>query len=208
MLVTLDGQRLSDSFATDSTLGQVVDQVRSLHENCLIVSVALNGQILGEEELEPRLAERVPTDAQVDLESGQPMPLVRDALRGLAEEFAEAAGRQESIANQLAAGNAPAAVAEVGGCIGLWQTCHRVLVQCSGLLGEDLTRFTHETRTVQACFEDVVSQLIELRAALEGRDMVRLSDLVRYEMPDLCKAWRGLLDDLAQQVENAACSTT
>lgn len=201
MIVTIDARRVDAALAADATLQILLDQVRAAHvPDRLIVSVAVNGRPLSDEELQDDLALPVAADAQIDLETGDRGALICAALRGLADEFAAAADRHVAIAERLSAGDAAAAVRDVGELIGLWQTCCRVLDQCSALLGKHLAERMHDNRPVYGWFEDVVGKLSEVRAALEARDTVLLADLVRYELPPFCQTWQAVLNDLADQV--------
>lgn len=201
MIVTLNGRKVDREFGADCTLQTVVDEVRAGHEDCLIVSVNVDGQHVSDDELRQLLEQPVSETAQIDLESGNPRELVRDALRGLALEYARAGQGLGDIVKKFDAGDASNGVRDVAAYIGLWQVSHRVVAQCSGLLHGDLLELEHQDRTVQAWFEDAVQKLGEIRAALEARDMVLLADLIRYELPELSQAWQELLDDVAGQIE-------
>lgn len=200
MIITLNNQRVDGDFAAGSTLLALINEVRVAHGNPLIVSVCLNGQRLGEAELEAALAQPVADSAQIDLESGNPHELVGDAIRGLARAFADARARQAAIAEQLDAGVVSEAVQSVGPYITLWQTCSRVLVQCGNLVGDDLMQREHQGCTVQTWLRNALPKLSEIRDALEARDMTLLADLVRYEIPGLCGTWEELLTDIAGQI--------
>lgn len=200
MLVTLDGQRVDAPVNSEATLENLIQQVRAAHADRLIVSVAVNGTMLSDSELTTALARPVADDAQVDLETGDAVELVCNALRGMALEFEQARGHLEAIAGKLDAGETAAGVQDVGGYIRLWQTCHQIVVQCSGLLGADLTQCVHLGRPVTSWFQDAIAKLMEVRQALEARDIVLLADLLRYELPALCDAWQALFSDLAGQI--------
>ncbi len=204
MIVTLDNQRVETQAQDGATLGDVVQQVRAEHDDCLIVSVSVNGTPLSDADLEQTLAQPISPETQVDLETGDPRALTRDALRGLAIEFKNVGQKHPEIADRLGSNEASVGVQEVGQVIQLWQTSFRVFGQCSGLLGDDLTQWPYEGQPIQAWFEEVVGKLVEVREALEARDMVLLADLVRYEMPPLCDQWRTLLYDLADRVATPA----
>ena len=207
MIVTLDSQRLDTSFSADCTLQTLIEHVRAVHEDRLIVSVAVDGTLLGDDELGARLDQPVAADSQIDLESGDAQQIVSDALQGLAIRFGEAGSQLAGIAEQLSAGDASDAVREIGQYVGLWNTCHRVIGQCAGLIDEDLTQREYDGRPVQLWFDDVVEQLVNIREALEARDMVLLADVVRYELPPLCETWQALLSSLAGQIPVPAATT-
>lgn len=200
MIITLDNQRIEVETPTPCTLQTLIDQIRATHENRLIISIMINGQTLGDNELAEQLGKPLNPDVQIDLESGESHVVARDALRGLALEFQHARTRHEAVADRLGAGESSAGIQDVGDFVALWQTTHRVLAQCSGLLNQDLTQVEHDGRTVQACFEEVVEQLSGIRDALEQRDMVMLSDVVRYELPTLCEHWQQVLEGVADKI--------
>jgi hypothetical protein len=139
-------------------------------------------------------------DAQVDLESAERAAVVSDALRGLAAEFGDAAERLAPIADRLSGGDVTGGVKEVGEFVQLWQTCYRTLAQCCELAGEDLTAREHDGQSLRAHLQGLVAKLNELRDALDARDMVLLADLLRYELPALCRTWQELLGGVAEQV--------
>lgn len=203
MIVTLDGQRVNADFEPGCTLETLIAQVRTAHDNCLIVSVSENGRCLRTDELPGVLQQPVAEGAQIDLESGNARALAQAALTALSQEFVAAARLQPALADRLAAGQTADAVRDVGQVVGLWQMCQAALVQCSGLLGCDLTQREVGGRTVQGWFEGAVGKLQELRGALDSRDLVLLADLVRYELPELCTAWSRMLGGLAEQVDDA-----
>ena len=201
MILTLDGQRVAEPGVASETLQGLLDQVRAMHlKDRMILSVAINGQRLAETDLNSGLAQPVADDAQVDLESGEPIALVRTVLRQLAAEFVEAGGQLGGIADRLNSADTAAAIRDVGKFVGLWQTSYRALAQCGELIRRDLTGYECAGRTVKTGLTEVVEKLSELRGALEARDIVLLADLVRYELPPLTQAWSETLSNLADQV--------
>jgi hypothetical protein len=202
MIVTLDQEPLTHEFTPDATLQDVIATARATAlGDRLVIAVRLDGQTLTDAQLETHLAQPVQADARVELETGDRVTLVRDALRGLAREFEQAAGKQTEVADKVSAGDVTAAMQDVGEFVQLWQTCQRALTECSGLLQQDLTTMSCDGRTVRGQLEELITQLTELRAALEARDLVLLADLLRYELPSVCASWRATLDGLADQVE-------
>ncbi len=201
MIVTLDGQRLTDSFPADATLQALVDQIREVHlKDRLIISVALDGRVLKDAELNTTLDQPVATVNQVDLESGEPAALAATALHGLAAEFAAAGPRLAEVAERLNSADVAPAIRDVAAFISLWQTCYRALPQCGTLLGCDLLAIEYDGRPVRACLSELIAKLTDVRAALEARDIVMLADLARYELPALAQTWHSIVNHLATQV--------
>ncbi|MEW6252146.1 MAG: hypothetical protein AB1716_16025 [Planctomycetota bacterium] len=201
MIVTLDGRRVESPATTDETLQALIDRIRAAEAaNRLIISVSVDGQVLGEEELNAALPAPLAA-GQVDLQSADRAELVQDVLHGLAREFGDSAERLGPIADALTTGDVSAAMRDVGQFIGLWQTCYRGIAQCSGLLGQDLTQCAPGGRSVQTALQTLLEKLTTLRQALEARDTVLVSDLVRYELPPLAEEWQTLLDALAANIQ-------
>lgn len=204
MIVTLDGRRLEGDFADGCTLEALLDQVRGADlDDRLVVSVAVNGKSCGQRELDSSLTQPLGNADQVDLQSGDRYTVSADALRGIAGRLAEIGELQPEVADQLNSGDVVDAVGRIGEVVGVWQASCDAIVQCSGLLGRDLTKEVFDGRSVEASLTELVGRLRELRDALEARDMVLLADLIHYELPELCTTWHDLLTGLADRVVTA-----
>ena len=204
MIVTLDGRRIDREFTPGCTLQTLIDELRGdLCDGRLVVSVAVDGHDCDESELEDRLTQPLGAEAQVDLESGDRCALSVAALRYIGMELRDAGQRQADVADQLNAGQTAEAVGQIGEFVQTWQTCRTAVVQCSGLLGRNLTEETFNGQTVERWLADLVQRLREVRDALDARDMVLLADLIHYEMPALCETWHNLLMSLADGIADA-----
>lgn len=200
MIVTLDGEHLDGAFAASGTMRTLIDRVRQAQlGDRLVVSVAIDGEQLLDQELSDRLDLPLDGIQRLDLASADCQQLVADAFREVAERLERAGREQADIADLLHAGSVAAAVGRLGELLSAWQACHQVILECSGLLGRDLTAVACDGRPVREHLADLADRLRELRDAFDARDMVLLGDLVRYEMPEICQAWRGILSRLADQ---------
>lgn len=198
MIVTLDGERLTGPFPPGDTLQTLIDQVRQTHlGDRLVVSVAVDGRPLLDAELSERLGGMLEQVRQVDLESADRFQLSADALREVAERLSKVGGEQAAVADQLQAGNVPAAVSRFREFLDAWQLCQQAILECSRLLGEDLTTAECEGRPIREHLNGLADRLRELRDAFEARDMVLLADLARYEMPNTYHLWQRILYELA-----------
>ncbi len=205
MIVTLDGNRVDADWSAGCCLRSVIDSVRAKRpDDRLVVSVSINGRRCSEEDLNHRLAKPLSQGDQVDLESGDRFTVAADALRGLADGLQESGQLHAEIARQVTAGNVVEAVQRIGDFIRIWQACCTAIVQCSGLVGRDLTRGQYQGRPTHEFLAELVEQLRELRSAFEARDLVLLVDLLHYEMPSLSETWSSLLKDLADGIEKDA----
>ena len=202
MIVTLDGRRIDHDLTPGCSLQGLIDNVREeLPAGHLVVSVTVNGREFGENDLIDELSRPLDTEDQVDLESGDRLALSADALRGVAEQLAETGRLQPEIADQLNAGQVAQAVGRIGEFVQTWQACQNAVVQCSGLVGRDLTQEQFAGRSIEDYLGELVERLRDIRDALDARDMVLLADLIHYEVPDLCQTWHDLLLSLAEGLQ-------
>jgi hypothetical protein len=201
MIVTLDGERLSGSFPASATLQALIDQVRQAHlGDRLVVSVAIDGRPLLDEDLSERLGGPLDGVKQVDLASADRRRLAADSLREVAERLGETGSEYAGVADELQAGRTSEAVKLFGEFLEVWQTCQKTILDCSALLGQDLTAVKCDGRPVREHLDGLADRLRELRDTFEARDMVLLGDLVQYEMPDACRTWQSILNEMASTV--------
>ncbi len=210
MIVTLDGERLSGAFPADDTLQTLIDEVRRAHlGDRMVVSVVLDGRQLLDQELGERLDGPLGQITRIDLTSADSRELASSALREVAIQLAKAADNQAAVAEQLQSGEVSNAVTAFSDFLQVWQTCQRAIIECSGLLEQDLTTVQTSGKSVREHLDGLADKLRELRDAFEARDTVLLSDLFQYEMPEICKTWESIMYDLATNIaENAGATTS
>ena len=206
MILTLDGERLDEPVSADDTLQAVIDrlQQRRLGER-LVVSVVCDGTPLIDEELSQRLTQPLGATAQVDLATADRYELVATALREMAGQLAAIGEQQGATAEQFQDGKIAEAMAGFTTFLDAWQMCQRALLECSSLLGEDLTARTCDGVPVREHLDNLADKLRELRDAFEARDSVLLSDLIQYELPQTCADWQTILGQLADSVAARGC---
>lgn len=205
MLVTLDGRRLDDRFSPAAALHELIDQVRAVHlPDRLVVGVAINGRELIDDELHARLAAPIEAGAQIDLESGDAGQVAADALRDTAAQLEAAADEQVSIADALQAGSTADAVQQFSAVLGTWHGCRQTLTEAAALLRIRLEHTNLGGRPAGEHLVELVGKLRELRDAFDARDFVLLADLLRHEMPGLCRAWAERLRELAESIAAGA----
>lgn len=201
MIVTLDGRRVPLPPSPGSTLRALIDQVRAdLPPDRLVVGVARNGQPLVDRELEEWLTRPLSAADRVDLATAGRHELAAEVLREVAGRIEAAGQQQESLAGRLNRGRTAEAVGEFSEFVTGFQACQQVVVQCSELLGCDLTAGSFDGRPVGAHLEELAVRLREVRDALEAGDFVLLADLLHYELPPLCRTWARLLEGLADSI--------
>jgi len=202
MIVTLDGKSLSDAFEPGETLQTLVSDVRGAHLGSrMVVSIMIDGRELAGDELSARLDQPVEGVAQIELISAEPHELVASAFREVSLLLAQIGADHEALADQMQSGETSNAVAKFGELLQVWQTCQQAVAEGSSMLSRDMTSMTASDRTVREHLDALADTLRELRGAFEANDMILLSDMFRYEMPDTCRTWQNILTELAEQIE-------
>lgn len=203
MLVTLNHAPLDRPVCSDS-LAALLDDVRAqCPDDELIVSIAVNGEVLTDAVLAERLPAPLQPRDQVDLETGPRGRVVAEALRAVAEQVAAAGDDQRWAADRMSAGDFQGGMRQIG-CLGqLLQTVSGTLQQSAALLRRDLSLCIHEGRTVAEHLADLSQQLQALRQALLSRDAVLLGDMLHFDLPELCGTWAAVLRTLAEEAQPA-----
>ncbi len=203
MIVTLDGEQLDGLGSAEQTLQALIDRVRAEHlGERLVVSVACDGEPVVGDELTQRLGQPLGDVERVDLASANRRDLVVDALREVAGRLEAAQANYAETARDFHAGKMTEAITGFAEFLTAWQLCQRVLLECSTLLGEDLTAVECAGQPVRDHLNELADKLRELRDAFESRDAVLLSDFIQYELPEICDRWQRVMAQLADHVQS------
>lgn len=202
MILTLDGERIEPPGTGCGSLQELIDAVREAHlDDRIVVSVTIDGRPLTGSELSDRLTEPLDEVGQIDLESDEAAVLGAQVLREVADDLAIARDGLAEIAQYIQAGQSDAAMGGFCGFLDTWRNAQQAMGQCSGLLGRDFSPEVIDDRPVGEYVEELANSLREMRDAFVARDTILLTDLIEYEMPELCQTWRGLLTELADRVD-------
>lgn len=202
MIVTLDGRKLEAEFGTGCTLQSLVDEVRAQHlRDRLVVEVSVDGETLLNPALSERLVRPIAGIGQVDLASAEPRELAVAALREAADQLEMAGDAHIEVANELRAGRAAKAIEQFGTLLGVWSAVQSSVRNAGYILNHDLGTMECDGRPVREDFAELAGRLRDVRDAFESRDYVLLADILKYEMPEVCQAWRVLILNLSNQVD-------
>lgn len=201
MIVTLDGRKLEDAFGSGGTLQGLVDEVRAQHlRDRLVVEVSVDGETLLNPALSDRLVRPIAGIGQVDLASAEPGELAVAALREAADQLEMAGDAHVEVANELRAGRAGKAIEQFGTLLSVWSAVQSSVRNAGYILNRDLGTMEVEGRPVHEDFSELAGRLRDVRDAFESRDYVLLADILKYEMPEVCQAWRTLILNLSDQL--------
>lgn len=201
MIVTLDGRKLDQSFSANASLQSLVDEVRARHlRDRLVIEVSVDGEVLVNPELSRRLGEPLAAASQIDLSSGDPRELACAALREVGEQLEIASEAHVEVAEELRAGRGAKAVDQYGALLTVWQAMQNSIRNGGYVVQRDFGTLEVEGRTVAQHLQDLASRLRDVRDAFEARDFVLLADILKYEMPEVCRHWRMIVQQIAEAI--------
>ena len=200
MQVLLDGQTLEHCVAesVNEAIGNAADTARE--KGRLIVEVVVDGTPWEESQIQDELAGSTMKAEIVSLTSRDPRQLVISVFEDSMEALLEADTLQQSAAELMQANQIPEAMEKLNEALEIWQS-----VQKGVLMGAQVAEIQLDNQQV---FEDRVTGAIErlntnftiIRDGLQSDDPIGISDTLLYEMPEVIKDWRDLLNELRQHV--------
>ena len=187
MSVTVDQEPLAVEKMGFRTVGEVLAHLR--RDNRLVTNLLIDGR-------EPDL-NRIGTVRQAPLtghtvyiETAEPRQMALDVLAEVESHLAEA-DRLKADAVDLLQRNQPVkAMEKLSGCFTTWHTAQESVRKISQLLGIDLETVRVSGLSLSTLMQEFAAQLRQIKASLEQRDFVTLSDILTYEATETSTQWR------------------
>ena len=195
MSVTVDQRPLPVEELGLNTVGEVLSHLQKAGGGRLVVHVLIDGQ-------EPDLA-RLPTVKKSPLkghtlyiETAEPRQMAREVLTEVEGQLGEAERLKNEAAELLQQNLQPKAMEKLSGCFSTWQHAQESILKTAQLLRIDLGRVQVEGKSMSDTLQQFTATLKDIRTALEDRDFVRLTDILRYETSETCASWRAAIQSM------------
>ena len=191
MPVTVDHQPLAIESLGIKTVGQVLAHLQQ--QERLVVSVLIDGQ-------EPDLRnlstvkQSLINGHTLFIETAEPRVMAMDVLNEVEQSLDEADRLKGEAVDLLQRNAAVRAMEKLSGCFTTWQHAQESLLKTAQLLRIDLTRVSIDGRSLGDVVTEFVTQLREVKQAMENRDFVTLADVLTYEMTQTSENWRGAIE--------------
>ncbi len=187
MSVTIDHETLEAETLGLKTVGQVLSHVQK--ENRLVVHLLIDGQ---EPDIDQMSAVRKsPINGHtLFIETAEPRQMAMEVLAEVEEQLNEADRLKTEAVSLLAKNGTVKAMEKLSGCFSTWQHAQESVLKTAQLLRIDLGKISVGVRTLRDVLADFTDQLRQIRAALEGRDYVTLSDILTYETTETSAQWK------------------
>jgi hypothetical protein len=161
----------------------------------VIVDVYVDGHRCSADDLD-RLDSQTGAVSELRLVSADPSVIVAEALESAETALADADALQRDAAELLQAGHSVEAFSRLTGAVSLWTSVRQAVADGCALVDLDLDSLKVGDEPASAIIGMLTDHLRQLRSSLESLDVVRLADLLLYEMPAVIGAWHELLASL------------
>jgi len=197
MSVTVDHETLEIEDLGFRTVGQVLTHVQ--RPNRLVINLLIDGE-------EPDLdmigtVKRSPLAGHtIFIETAEPKQIALDALDEVEQQLSEADRLKSDAVELLQIGSVEKAMQKLSGCFSTWQNAQQSVVKTAQLLRINLDSMRVDGSTLSEMVDEFATQLRQIKATLESRDFVALSDILTYETTQTNERWRQALDALRQRI--------
>jgi len=197
MSVTVDHETLEIEDLGFRTVGQVLTHVQ--RPNRLVINLLIDGE-------EPDLdmigtVKRSPLAGHtIFIETAEPKQIALDALDEVEQQLGEADRLKSDAVELLQIGSVEKAMQKLSGCFSTWQNAQQSVVKTAQLLRINLDSMRVDGSTLSEMVDEFATQLRQIKATLESRDFVALSDILTYETTQTNERWRQALDALRQRI--------
>lgn len=199
MSVTVDHQPLEAEHMGLKTVGQVLAHLQ--RDNRLVVHVLIDGQ---EPDLDRMTAVRQSPlrGHTIFIETAEPKQMALDVLAEVEHQLAEADRLKTEAAELLQRNQNAPAMEKLSGCLSTWQHAQESLAKTGQLLRIDLDTVRTANISLTQIFTDFADKLRDIRAALESRDFVTLTDLLLYETSETSSRWHSAIEAMRGAVNS------
>lgn len=197
MSVTVDHETLEIEDLGFRTVGQVLTHVQ--RPDRLVINLLIDGE-------EPDLdmigtVKRSPLAGHtIFIETAQPRQIALDALDEVEQQLSEADRLKSDAVDLLQIGSVEKAMQKLSGCFSTWQNAQQSIVKTAQLLRINLDSMRVDGLSLSEMVDEFAIQLRQIKATLESRDFVALSDILTYETTQTNERWQLALRALRQRI--------
>jgi hypothetical protein len=183
-----------------STIGQLVDaaKLRLRGTSQIVLGVRCGDEEVPPEQLDDIWPLASDTFENVEIITGHAAEVVADALQVTRRALVTTYALGRSASEKLAAGSIQPAMKELVECSNVWSRVHQAVVQSCALISINPATLEVAGRPLADWLRDIARMLGSIKSAMESRDYVLLTDILRYELDDVLGSWEQMLEGLIQ----------
>ena len=194
MTMLLDEQEMQLGAGEAQTLGNAMTWVQARLRNTdkIVVKVEVAGQVLDGPALDANHALQL-EGREVAFSTASRVKLTHSMLGKLAALVDFLGQQHPHIAGLLEKGETAKAMELLGGALSAWGQIHEGFRSLTQLLQISLDELMVGERPASELIAEFKTQLEEVGAAIQKRDLVLLADILQYEMDRAVENWKALL---------------
>jgi len=198
MLISIDGEEYSQLKTEGRTLGDLLKEVKATlaADGRMVVGIVCDGNMLSPDDLTASLQKSAETFSTIDFHSSKPEELARNSLEACRGNVDEIETLIDTVVAKLQKSEVQSAMNELGSLFGRLNDTYRGLQGIFQLMKIDPQSVELATGSAEKAMVGMVSQLKDIKTAIENHDYVQLADLFQYELKPALKQWYQIIDNL------------
>ena len=166
---------------------------RARAQGRVVTDVTVDGCSWSEENIASARQRQIVAE-EVCLSTAEPAQLVGETFDDAIVALDQANAAQQEAADLLESGRQNEAMEKLTEALTVWQNVQQAVALGTELL--ELHLDAEGETPARKAIDRLNEQLKLVRAAISGNDPVGLTDSLRYDMPEVTRLWRELLEDL------------
>jgi hypothetical protein len=202
MEVVVDGRFGLMAPDTGTTFRDLFESLRrsAATRRRVVVSFTLDGEIVNAEK-EGALYNQAPgAYALLEVRTIDPFETAQSTLAGLSSHLRNLERIHEEAAACAASGEYTKALEKFDACFNGWDILLRVVRDVASLSSADFKSLRAQGETVDVRLRELQDSLLRFSAALEFKDVMRISEIVQGELKTSLVRWKGILEALGQHI--------
>jgi len=184
MNIFVEGKPFQIDVPHDATYGAIIKTVEELmtQKNRIVSGVSIDSKKLTPDEEETLTDQVIAADSRIDVEVIEARALLIKALEEAEGDLPGLSESMRKVAFSLQTGLKQEAFTIFQGCLEVWRQVINLLQLSQDILQCDLENVDIDGKTIREINENLVQVLMETKEAMEADDLVRISDMLEYEL--------------------------
>lgn len=193
--IFVDDERIADTGLSAGTVEQALMQIQlSLcGPDQLVVGLRCDGADVPAARMADTMSKPASAFSRLDVTTGSRYLLVEEAMTNASACLSDTEQACQRVSDLLTEGRTVEGVELLGDCLRIWQQIHDAVAKSIGMLEIDPDQLDVGGGSLTDVIAGPRAVLEQIRDALQHRDHVLLSDLLRFEFSDVTDQWHAAL---------------
>jgi hypothetical protein len=206
MQVIIDGKESTAQTEDYKELGLLLRALRTQIDNQkrTILTLKLDGKVLTDLKEEEFSSWRLDKFSLLEIQTIDPYELSLSTLKELKIHLGRLEEFHTTISSDISKGDIAKAISKLASCMDGWQALLSAIRSIAILTGIKLNELYVDKESTFVKLEKLISDLDNLRAAVDKMDFLNISDILEYNLKPEISGWYSLLDSLIKILEEKA----